>query len=176
MSSLLLRRPHLIDIPHAAPLPEGYALRSSTGDRDLADLATILSAAFADPWDEERVRRDLTEAPDVQAVYVATWQGRAVATASSRWLPERFPSSGYVHWVGTHPEHLRRGLASALLVRLLQDFAGRGREDAVLETEDFRLPALRTYLKFGFTPVYEVGGEDHRGRWSSVFRGIFRGL
>lgn len=96
-----------------------------------------------------------------------------MATASSRWLPHLYPGSGYVHWVGTHPDHTRRGLAMALMARLLQDFRERGYRDAVLETDDFRIPALKTYLRCGFLPVYIVKGEDHRSRWAAIFQTIF---
>jgi GNAT superfamily N-acetyltransferase len=165
---LLLLRPTLADVPER-PLPEGYRLRLATHDDDMA-LAETLTAAFEEKWDAARVSRDLTGARDVVATYVADWQGRPVATASSRWLPDRFPRAGYVHWVGTDPAHARRGLAAALLVELLRHFAEVGREQAVLETQDFRHPAIRSYLRLGFTPVYEVGTADHRARWSAIFQ------
>ena len=44
----------------------------------------------------------------------------------------------------------------------------RGYPAAVLETDDFRIPAIRSYMKLGFVPVYDVRGEDHRARWSKV--------
>ena len=172
MAQLLMLRPHLRDLPPVPPLPGGYGLRLAAGEADVEALATVLSAAFANPWDAARVRCKLTEAPDVRAVYVVTWQDHPVATAASRSLPDTFPGSGYVHWVGTHPEHQGRGLAAALLARLLRDFAERGDRDAVLETDDFRLPALRAYLACGFLPVYDVAGEDHRARWSAVFQAL----
>ena len=172
MAQLLMLRPHLRDLPPVSPLPAGYRLRLAAGEADEEALAAMLAAAFDKPWDAARVRRELTAAPDVRAVYVVTWQDLPVATAASRSLPDRFPGSGYVHWVGTHPEHQRRGLAAALLARLLRDFAERGDRDAVLETDDFRLPALRAYLACGFLPVYDVAGEDHRARWSAVFQAL----
>jgi mycothiol synthase len=107
------------------------------------------------------------------AVYVATWHDRPVATASSRWLPHLFPGAGYVHWVGTHPDHARRGLGTALMIRLLQDFRDRGYRDAVLQTDDVRVPALKTYLRCGFLPVYDVNEEDHHTRWAAIFQAIF---
>lgn len=167
---LLMRRPHLHTIPEPPPLPDSYTLRSYTGEADLKPLASTLSLSFNTDWSEERVRWRLTEAPDVKAVYVVAWHDTPVATASSRYLPERFPDTGYVHWVGTHPDHQGKGLASALMARLLADFQERGYREAVLETDDFRIPAIRTYLKFGFLPVYDVDGEDHRDRWSEVFQ------
>lgn len=172
--ALVLLRPSLEDVP-VRTAADGYELRLAV-TADEPAIAETLTAAFeptstqVQRFDVARVRRDLTEAPDVDATFVAVWEGKAVATASSRWVPDRFPDAGYIHWVGTHPDHKRRGLAGALLVEVFAHFAKTGRTHAVLETEDHRLPALHSYLRLGFTPVYEVAGEDHRPRWSAIFQ------
>ncbi|MDQ3328823.1 MAG: GNAT family N-acetyltransferase, partial [Chloroflexota bacterium] len=137
---------------------------------DLASLADTLSLAFAEPWSVSRIRTSLLESPDVSAVYVVTWQDLPVATASSQQLTAKYPGMGWVHWVGTHPNHTRRGLAAALIERVIDDFKSRGYRSAALWTDDFRLPAIRTYLRFGFLPSYDVEGEDHRDRWSAIFQ------
>lgn len=175
MTEVLMRRPHLREIPAVAPLPAGYALRRASSLDDDAALAATLTAAFPREWDVDRVRARLTEAPDVRAVYVVTWGRQIAATASHRWLPERWPEAGCVHWVGTHPDHARKGLASALLAHLLREFAACDYREAVLATQSFRLPALRAYLKFGFLPVYDSDGEDVYTVWSAVFQEIFAG-
>ena len=172
-AQLQMYRPHLHDDPVARPLPAGYEVRLAQGEQDERDLALVLTAAFDEEWTVERVRTALTEAPDVLAVYVVTWNGRTVATAASRYDPERFPDTGYVHWVGALPDHAGRGLGAALMARLLQDFRDRGYRDAILETDDFRLPAIKVYLRFGFLPVYDVKGEDQRARWSALLQKIF---
>lgn len=175
MAQLNMRRPHLRDLTAIPPLPDGYRLREYAGSGDMPSLITTLTESFAEPWDEARVRRELTAAPDVNAVYVVDFWGYVVGTTSSRLVADRFPGSGYVHWVGVANDHLRRGLGAALLARVLHDFRARGYRDAVLETDDFRAPAISAYLKFGFVPIYEVKGEDHRDRWSALFQRLFGG-
>jgi mycothiol synthase len=170
-TSLLLRRPHLDDIPERG-LPAGHTARLAR-PADEEAIAETLRESFGEPWDVELVRQRLTRSEDVVATYVVDHAGRVVATASSRWVPERFPGAGYVHWVGTHPAHARKGLAAVLLVELLRHFREVGRTEAVLETDDHRHPAIRSYLRLGYTPVYEVDGEDHRRRWSAIFQGLF---
>ena len=172
MGQLLMRRPHLNDVPQA-PLPDGFQVReASARPADEVELAKVLSEAFHESWTRETVEERLTHAKDVKAVYVVSGPHGTVATASSRYLPDRFPSEGYVHWVATLPSQTQRGLASYLIARLLCDFQERGYIAAVLETDDFRVPAIRTYLKMGFIPLYEVGQEDHRDRWSAVFQEV----
>jgi hypothetical protein len=43
-------------------------------------------------------------------------------------------------------------------------------DQAVLETDDFRLPAVRTYLRLGFVPEPRTPGEARR--WSKVLRNL----
>jgi mycothiol synthase len=173
MTDIVMRRPHLRDLPEIPRLSAGYTLRQAVSPRDDAGLAEALTAAFGERWDIPRVQTRLTATPDVRAVYVVICGDTVVATASNRWMPEQYPDAGVVHWIGTRPDYARQGLASALLVHLLRVFDSERRAAAVLETQDFRLPAIRAYLKFGFLPVYEVNGEDHRAVWSAIFQQLF---
>jgi mycothiol synthase len=174
MPSIFMLRPHLRDLPDVPPLPAAYELREATGEADVPALAAALSAAFSErPWSADDVRRRLTAAPDVRAVYAITWQGEIVATASSRYLPEQFGETGIIHWVGTHPEHARLGLGAALVTGVLVDFILRGYPAAMLETQDYRLDAIRLYLRFGFTPAYDIGDGDQRAIWSALLQRLF---
>ena len=167
-------RPHLGGVPGVRPLPEAYTLRE-LGREDEPQLAGLLSSAF-DAWDEERVASALTRTAEVKAVYGIVRNGALVATASSQSRPERDPAAGFVHWVATHPGHRAQGLASALLARLLEDFRERAYSRARLDTQPERLPAIRTYLKFGFVPEYLSGSDsrDHRAVWSDIFQALMR--
>ena len=171
-AQLVMERPHLDDLPVPGPLPAGYLLRPYDAGHDRPSLVATLAASFRESWDEARLDRELTAAADVQAVYVVARGDVVVGTASSRYVAARFPAAGYVHWVGVAPEHLRLGIASALLARVLRDFRERGYAAAALETDDFRIPAIRSYLKFGFLPSYDVRGEDHRARWTRLLPAV----
>jgi len=73
---------------------------------------------------------------------------------------------GYVHMLGVVPEHQGKGLGYALVLCTLHFFKDRGFQEAVLDTDDFRLPAIKTYLNLGFEPVYV--DEGHLSRWKTV--------
>lgn len=167
-------RPHLRDLPEPPLLPEGYSLRL-LGRGDEPQLARLLSAAFEEAWDARRVASTLTRAEDVRAVYGVFRDDELTATASSQVRPERDSASGFVHWVAAHPEHRSRGLAAALLGRLLEDFEARGYRRARLDTQPERIPAIRTYLKFSFVPEYGVDGLEHRDIWSGIFQTLMAG-
>lgn len=175
--NISMLRPHLRGVPESCLLPEAYTLRL-LGHEDEPQLADLLSSAFEDTWDERRVASTLTRAPDVRAVYGVFTREALAATASSQVPSERDPTAGFVHWVATHPRHRSRGLAAALLGRLLEDFSARGYLRARLTTQPERIPAIRAYLTFGFVPEYEEGGpaqgRDHRAVWSGIFQELMR--
>jgi mycothiol synthase len=163
--SLFMRRPHLRDLP-PVELPVGYQLRTAVLEEE-AELGRLLSAAFDETWDLDAVRRRLLEDDSVVAVYVIERpDGRLVASASSRLVPDRYPGSGYLHWVGADPVESGKGLGRQITLAVLHDFARRGLVDSVLETDDWRLPALATYLKCGYLP--ELRAPEDADRWAAV--------
>lgn len=168
---LFMRRPWLDELPGEPPLPGGARLRAATPD-DCDPLATLLTRAFGEPWDAERVQRDLAEAPDVEAIYVVACEDRLLATASARLLPDRYPGSGYVHWVAADPEAQGKGLGTLVTLRVLRHFRDAGLRDAVLETNDFRLPAVRSYLRLGFVP--DCADHDEQVRWARLLPRLVR--
>lgn len=165
---LVMRAPLSLPLPEL-PVPAGYALRPAKAD-DAEAIARCMQLAFGE-WDVDRVRRALLDAPDVQITFVAVHDatGQVVATASHREVPGRFPGATYLHWVGADPGHAGRRLG-ALVSRAVMGYgrAERGLGDAVLETDDHRLPAIATYLALGFAPEYRDPG--HAARWAAVFR------
>lgn len=167
MAQLVMKRP---TGANTLP-PSSWSIRQA-GVADAGQLAALLGAAFPElDWDVERVHRDFFDAPDVPATFVAEMDGAIVATASVRYHP-RFPESGYVHWVGVAPAHRGRQLGTAVMTAVMRRFAEDGRLSSILETDDFRLPAIGSYLGQGFVPHYT--DVDHEDRWSRVFQELAR--
>jgi mycothiol synthase len=164
---LFMRRPWLEDLP-ALAVPAGCIVRAYRPG-DLPALCTLLTRAFGEtePWDEERVRRTLIDAGDVEETYVVAGGDRLLATASARVMPV-YPGSGYLHWVAADPDVHGKGLGTLINVRVLQHFGERGLRDAVLETQNYRLLAIRAYLRLGFIPEYQYDDPDERLRWARV--------
>jgi mycothiol synthase len=166
MDQLLMRRPDLDNLPPMPALPSGYILREYKTS-DLEPLAVLMQAAFDDPnWTPEQVRQKLVDAPDVKKTFVIEYEGKPVATTSARLLPERFPDSGYVHWVAADPAHQGQRLGYVVTLATLYEFVRMGCKDAVLETDDHRLAAIKTYQNLGFEPEHR--NELHMERWAKV--------
>ena len=165
MRQLLMKRARLDDLPEAPRLPAGCSLRACR-ESDLPSLANLLRLAFDDEsWDVDRVRRDLFDAPDVVTIHIVVCGKDVLATASSRRTAD-YPGDGYLHWVASHPQHRGQGLGRIICLAVLDEFRALGCEGAVLETQDPRLPAIKTYLGLGFEPV--MRDETHHERWQAI--------
>lgn len=161
-----MRRPDLSDLPFAS------LDVTAAGESDGPELARLLSAAFEGGWDSERVGRELLSDPTVFRTLVIRDNDAIVATASARVLPVDYPGAGYVHWVASDPVRRGQGLGFAVTVAVLREFCAAQLSEAVLETDDQRLNAIRVYLGLGFIPQYR--DESHQPRWSKIFSALQR--
>lgn len=89
-----------------------------------------------------------------------------VATASAWYNPAWGVATGYVHYVGVCPGHSGRKLGYWVSLAVLHRFVFEGRASAVLQTDDHRVPAVKTYLKLGFKPL--LVEENQRQRWRTI--------
>jgi mycothiol synthase len=171
MTSLSMRRPTLADLPEMPPLPAGYTLRTLQSD-ELESLARLLADAFHDAeWTPERCYEEfLAEAEflaeeTVKKTFVIAFGGTLVATASVLIQPGK-PDTGVLHWVAADANHKGKRLGRIVSLAVLQEFARLGCTDSTLCTDDFRLPAIATYLRLGYVPEY--GDESHLERWAKI--------
>jgi mycothiol synthase len=163
---LFMRRPHLRQLPQLPPLPAPYHLDMMSAATQ-EGVAQVLRLSFPEEvWTPERVQRDFVDAPDVLQTFVVLQGESVAATASVRLLPERYPHAGYLHYVGAHPQHQGQRLGYVVALAVLKYFERLECRDAVLETDDFRLPAIKTYLNLGFVP--ENRHPSHEQRWKDV--------
>ena len=74
---------------------------------------------------------------------------------------------GYIDMLAVLPEHRGYKLGKWLTVFVLYYFEARDVAYVMLDTDDFRLPAIKNYLNLGFMPV--AAGENHGERWRVIF-------
>lgn len=91
-----------------------------------------------------------------------------VATATAWEAGSEDDKNWYLHMVGVLPEYSGKGLGYAVSLAVLHKIRESGGTVACLETDDFRLPAIRIYLKLGFQPVYL--DDSHPGRWERILQ------
>lgn len=92
-------------------------------------------------------------------------EGQPVSTFTILCDPET--RKGYMHMVAARPECRGRGLGH-LMNNLAVDILKReGMESCWLTTDDWRLAAIKTYLKAGFCPDLEAE-PDAKERWEKI--------
>ena len=153
-------------------LPDGYAYQIFDGsEKDIEDWKSITEEVFA-PADGKdscyhlmiEVYPDCVPTKDVH--FIVNDQGERVATITTITHQD---GSGYVHMVQARASERGKGIGHAMARYALRIFAERGVEKVVLTTDDFRLPAIKTYLDAGFQPVlYHDPESNMKERWEKV--------
>ena len=176
---LRMRRPSLEGLPEVA-VPAGYGLRTyREGDERAWGEIMESPEGIGREWTVEKVRTSMMEKPQFEAagLFFVTCDaegGRPVASATAWRSPSAGEKTGYVHMVCALAEHRGRGLGRLATLATLHYMRERGDKDVLLETDDFRVPAVKSYLGLGFVPVYlEDPASDHVARWSEVFTKVF---
>ncbi len=164
---------------HITPrdLPAGYGYALYTGDEaEVADWLSICrhgllpdtppaSGVYRD-WFADSIDRYPDLVPTRDLWFVVDPDGRRVATTAAVLHPA---SEGYIHMVAALPACRGLGIGHAMLSRALADLSARGATHVTLTTDDFRLPAIKTYLDAGFRPVlWPDPDSDMRARWDAV--------
>ena len=163
---LVMVRNDLSGLP-PVELPAGYGLRHfRPGDEP--GWEQVMEQSFGErtpPWSfAEVMARDAACAPE--RVLFITHDGVPVATASAWYRPEWGTQTGYVHYVGASPEHGGKKLGYWISLAVMHRMVFEGRTRAVLQTDDFRVAAIKTYLRLGFLPW--LVEEDQRQRWRAI--------
>jgi mycothiol synthase len=164
---LVMWRDNLDALPPLT-LPAGYALRCFR-DGDEPAWERIIGESFQNPYVfNQLMRADPAFRPG--RVLLICRSDQPVATASAWHRPAKGTHVGYLHMVGTLPGESGKGLGLWASLACLHHFVMEGRTAAMLQTDDFRIPAIKTYLKLGFAP--QLVDENQRQRWRDIFTAI----
>ena len=150
--------------------PEGYHIRTYQQGDEIY-WARIMDSVFVD---KDRIAQDaFTEVInqpnfDPDGFCFVIHEDIPIGTACAWKESLRGKPIGYIDMLAVLPEHTGRKLGKWLTVFLLHYFKARCMASVMLDTDDFRLPAIKNYLNLGFVPVY--AGENHRLRWQNIFK------
>jgi mycothiol synthase len=119
-------------------------------------------------WDEGTLRPWLQKIlPDGWFTIIHEASGEIVATAMANHNPsDLHPFGGELGWVAGHPDYPGVGLGMSVCGAVVKRLLGAGYQEIYLNTDDWRLPAIRTYLKLGFEPFLFL--PDMAERWRVV--------
>lgn len=91
-----------------------------------------------------------------------------VAVATLTVICDYDKKEGYVHMVACRESARGKGYGT-LLCRLARTVLKKeGMESAYLTTDDWRIPAIKSYLRIGFAP--DLSTEDFKQRWEKIYQ------
>lgn len=133
--------------------------------RHLRSVATIDAASYPQPWSRELWRAELRR---TDRIYLAALERHDVVGYAGGLI-----ALGDVHimTIAAHPQRRGEGIATRLLLALLDEAIEAGCTAATLEVRESNIAAQSLYARFGMTPAgvrrgyYEPDGEDAMVMW-----------
>lgn len=157
-------------------LPKGYKFTVfNESKKDIEDWKSIFLSKPCPPDGVDscyhlmiEIYPDLNKKTDIH--FIENEEGERVATITTITHKD---NSGYIHMVRAKDCERGKGLGHIMAEYALQIFKERGVDKVILTTDDFRLPAIKTYLDAGFLPVV-YGNEDSEinRRWDEVLKNL----
>jgi mycothiol synthase len=162
---------HLLDTPPEPVFPLAYELRTFRPGDEEGYRQVMVGAGFAS-FNPDEVRRWRDRAlPDGFFVIVHRPSDQIVTTAMATHNPSSLhPSGGELGWVAGSVEHARKRLGQAVCAAVTARLLRIGYRRIYLRTDDWRLPAIVTYLRLGYLPFLHA--LDMEGRWQKIYENI----
>ena len=150
-------------------LPPGYRVRLLADDEGEAWCACVLNDMGVDKISQELFKEKMLDDVNVPANSIFCIEDEnhiPVATATAQLKLEG--DGPHLHMVGVRENARGKGLGLPVCAAAVQKHRNEGRANCFLSTHDWRLPAVKQYLKLGFLPV--LNHESVRGRWSVILK------
>lgn len=166
LPQLEMFRDHLCDLPEIEKA-SAYAVRTyCPGDE--AAWCRIMEGNVGNNWTVQKCRENLIWDSRFQAenLFFIIHEGDPIASACAWRADDQSPAIGELHMVAVLSDHRGKGLGHLLNALILHRLKALGYQKAHLKTDDWRLPAIKTYLTAGFQPLNTH--ESHPERWEAI--------
>lgn len=156
------------DAPLALNLAAGYRLRAYAPGVDDDEYVALMRGAGFDDWTADRlILCQMTALPKGWYVVVDEATDALVATAMATHRPAPYHSfGGELGWVAAHPDHRGHKLGWTVCAAVTNRLRAAGYDNIYLKTDDFRAPAILTYLRMGYVPF--LYASDMAARWETI--------
>ena len=154
-------------------LPPGFSLRKIRPDDLLQWVGLLQQNRDLGLWDEARGREWFfsTAKPMIfDGSFFMLHESRCVATACLLSDPTWPAPTGILGWVAVCPDFRGNRLGFEVSLAVVRAARSHGCRQIHLRTDDWRLPAIKTYLRLGFVPY--VADASDVDRWHLVLARI----
>jgi mycothiol synthase len=172
---LRLCRPLEAPLPPQKPLPPGHAVRPYAPGDEAAWAKLLHENRLLGDWDEARIRAMIEcDSPELllDGTFFVLRGGEFVATACTRRHQARTPDRELLEigWVGVAESARGHSLAYIVSHAVLAHWQPRVAADVFILTDDWRVPAIVTYLRLRFRP--EIVHPNQLERWRRLAEGF----
>lgn len=129
-------------------------------EKHIEALELLEKQCFSMPWTREQL---ITQLPDERHIFLVTeYGGNAVAYVGMMYVLDE----GYISNVAVSPQHRKKGLADALINRIVEISHEKELAFITLEVRRSNIPAISLYEKHGFVKegirknYYDLPKED----------------
>ncbi|MDR0852705.1 MAG: ribosomal protein S18-alanine N-acetyltransferase [Clostridiales Family XIII bacterium] len=139
-------------------------IRRATGD-DVDAITEVEKRSFPKPWSREDFEKDICD--NILATYVLAETRKEVIGYAGIWV---VIDEGHITNVAVHPDWRDQGIATMIILSMLDAAREKGATRFTLEVRTSNAPAIALYEKFGFRAVgirkkYYENGEDAAIMW-----------
>lgn len=124
----------------------GYVIERIASEQDLDAVAALEADCFTNPWTREMLAAELAR-NQFARVYVLRLPGTPVAAFCACWI---VVDELHINTIAVAHEHRRKGLATALMDRILHEVEAEGIRRATLEVRRSNEAARQLYSALGF--------------------------
>ncbi|MBQ6947399.1 MAG: GNAT family N-acetyltransferase [Clostridia bacterium] len=173
MAQLIMRWTNDGAAARAPVMPEGMTLATlpelEDGVYHWLDIVRFMEQEEQAIGDRAFYDKVMTARPgyDDKMCYFVLLEGAPVATITV--ICDYTTKAGYIHMVACKPACRGKGIGHLLNSIAVYALKKEGMETARLTTDDWRLAAIKTYLKAGFVPDTE-SKPDFKERWEKIMK------
>lgn len=163
--------------PQQPCFPEGVELKTfpqlQNGEKAWLDIVRYMYPGEQEITEKGFYDRVMIARPyyDEKMCYFLMVNGEPAATITV--ICDYGAKNGYIHMVSCKPQFRGKGLGTLMNVIAVDVLKTAGMQTAYLTTDDWRIPAIKSYLKAGFLPDLE-SEPDYKERWNKIYD-IIRG-
>jgi len=165
-------------IPGVPPkLPEGVVLKTFNDLSDpintWADIIKYMAPGEPKELEDKEgyYSRNMASYPNYNPDKCFFLEVDGVAAATITVICNYETSHGYIHMVACKPEFRGKGLGRLMNDIVIYVLKREKMKTAHLTTDDWRIPAIKSYLRVGFKPDVD-SCDDFKDRWDAVFEVI----
>jgi mycothiol synthase len=142
-----------------AELPSGYKFVPFTPESKGAWVELLNATGELGAWDGARLSKEILDTVLPEGAIIVTCGESLVACAAACRVAANLPFATLMY-VAVHPSHRQRGLGRAVTLGALVACRNAGFPGMFLCTDDYRMPAIRTYQSLDFKPAVGPNGRS----------------